>query len=374
MRPRGPGYEVVIFNRPRNFFLLLFRNFLLYFVASFFCYNLQIKCSPSNKRRPHISTAFVTSKYGNNVLGTFIAHSLDCIKCEYNSSTPSAQQVCNSSVVKTCTLLSTYCDSLVYTNGDTTYYNRGCSSAIQCGSPTTYCNALISSSGYKACKITCCQSNSCNNKFPSLSDNGVDHTKVGQAAFIVGLVAAILFAWDTPSRPLKVKTNLDLGPLLGWLWLAFDKYDVTCILHVTSYLPNVSPKLTKPSKASRVKSVRAASKHSPFLLSLTFSCPISSFYCITFLEYFTYLSYYKTPLGYFFIIIHVKSLYVLNFIRKLEGMCFLMSWIHLINFRPVVLDQWAPYTDLEWELKSEKWSQMQRLDVDATPAGCTKVG
>ncbi|CAB4030466.1 Hypothetical predicted protein [Paramuricea clavata] len=125
------------------------------------------------------------------------AQSLDCIKCEYNSSTPSAQQVCNSSVVETCTLLSTYCESFVFIKGDTTYYNRGCSTVVQCGSPTTYCNALTSSSKtkIKACKITCCQSNSCNNnKFPSLSYNGVDHTKVGQAAFIMGLVTAILFA------------------------------------------------------------------------------------------------------------------------------------------------------------------------------------
>jgi hypothetical protein len=268
---------------------------------------------------------------------------LDCIKCEYNSFTPSAQQVCNSSVVETCTLFFTHCDSLVYIKGDTTYYSRGCSTALQCGSPTsptTYCNALIRSSGFKACKTTCCQSNSCNNKFPSLSDNGVDHTKVGQAAFIVGLVTAILFAWDTPSRPLKVKTNLD--PLLGWLWLAFGKYDVTCNVHVTSYLPNASPKLTKPGKASRVKSVRAASKHSPFLLSKHFLVLFPYFIVLLFLEYFTYLSYYKTPLL-LFIIIHVKSSYVLNFSLKLQVMCFLMSWIHLTNFRPVVSDQWAPY-------------------------------
>ena len=43
--------------------------------------------------------------------------------------------------------------------------------------------------------MTCCTDDKCNDKFPSSSDSGVDHAKVGQVVFIMGLVATIFFAY-----------------------------------------------------------------------------------------------------------------------------------------------------------------------------------
>ena len=117
-----------------------------------------------------------------------------CLKCSYDSSLPSAQQVCNSSNTETCSSSNSYCASLVYTEGNKTSYMKACDPVNACTDPSMYCSNMTSTNNYKTCKMTCCTDNKCNDKFPSSSDSGVDHAKVGQVVFIMGLVATIFFA------------------------------------------------------------------------------------------------------------------------------------------------------------------------------------
>lgn len=121
---------------------------------------------------------------------------LDCYKCDYDSSMSSAQRTCNSSNVETCTgLLDTHCGAQVKVKNGTTYYKKACISSVVCASPSAYCTGQMTVSGYTKCKVECCQSNKCNDEFPSLSGgSGVDQVDVGQAVFVASLLAVILFA------------------------------------------------------------------------------------------------------------------------------------------------------------------------------------
>ena len=129
-----------------------------------------------------------------------LAHSLVCLKCKYDSSMASAQRICNSSHVETCSALSTYCDAQVHTDAQNkTFYNKGCAPEHSCLYTTTYCNTLTNTTNFTYCKRSCCQSDSCNDEFPTVSGsdtniNGVDHTQVGQTAFAMALAAVILLA------------------------------------------------------------------------------------------------------------------------------------------------------------------------------------
>lgn len=112
---------------------------------------------------------------------------------------PSGQQTCNNSIVETCSnILLTHCRAQVYVKDAKTYYEKACTDTVTCSNPSAYCTGMIASFGYTKCKLNCCQTNKCNDPFPSLSGGGggggSDHAKIGQAVFVVGLVAAILFA------------------------------------------------------------------------------------------------------------------------------------------------------------------------------------
>ena len=128
----------------------------------------------------------------------FLATCLVCYSCEYDSTMPSAQQTCNNSHVETCAnSVLTHCGAQVYVKNATTYYKKACMDKVTCSNPSAYCTGKVAVFGYTKCNLNCCQTDKCNDPFPSLSgggDSGSDHVKIGQTVFAAGLVAAILFA------------------------------------------------------------------------------------------------------------------------------------------------------------------------------------
>ena len=120
-----------------------------------------------------------------------------CYSCQFDSTMPSAQQTCNISHVETCDANRTYCGAQVYVQNETTYSRKACLASDFCTDTTAYCTNVTASLGYTKCNLKCCQADKCNDDFPSADGgggSGGDHAKIGQAAFVLGVVSAMLFA------------------------------------------------------------------------------------------------------------------------------------------------------------------------------------
>ena len=119
-----------------------------------------------------------------------------CLKCEYNTSMPVAQQKCNDSSKGTCNNSSnlTYCEvSILVKTNDVKEYKKGCSSALTCDTSVP-CKPNITASGVKDCARECCKDKDlCNKDFPPVPGGYVDRVTVGQVAMLASLLLAMLF-------------------------------------------------------------------------------------------------------------------------------------------------------------------------------------
>ena len=112
----------------------------------------------------------------------FTASSLTCYKCEGDNTPPAC------TVNETCDTGYTQCLSEVEKDDDDKIsYKRGCTLPLSCTSKKTACSLQKAFDKIKACSYTCCDSDNCNDKFPTLS--GV-HVTSG----LVTIAATLSFA------------------------------------------------------------------------------------------------------------------------------------------------------------------------------------